>query len=146
MSRQRARERALPRSVRPHDRVHLAGVHREVHATEDLLILGPDFQITHFQHRHRFESVNLDGRSEDRPLQVEVRHVDPTPVLLRVSVSPWPLRSCVNPYPTEPSNEIPNSFCASTANSIGSSRKTSLQKPLTIMLMASSLAMPRCSQ
>ena len=36
-----------------------------------------------------------------------------------------------------------SSFCASTANSIGSSRNTSLQKPLTIMFTASSVEMPR---
>ena len=38
----------------------------------------------------------------------------------------------VVPQPTEPSNEIPNSFCASTANSIGSCCSTSLAKPFTI--------------
>ena len=32
-------------------------------------------------------------------------------------------------YPTLPSRLTPSSFCASTANSMGSSRKTSLQKP-----------------
>jgi hypothetical protein len=36
-----------------------------------------------------------------------------------------------------------SSFCASTANSIGSSLKTSLQKPLTIIDTASSSVMPR---
>ena len=41
--------------------------------------------------------------------------------------------------PTDPSSLTLSSFCASTANSIGSSRKTSLQKPLTIMLTASSV-------
>ena len=49
-------------------------------------------------------------------------------------------------YPTLPSRLTPSSFCASTANSIGSSRKTSLQKPLTIMLTAFSAEMPRCLQ
>ena len=49
-------------------------------------------------------------------------------------------------YPTDPSSETLSSFCASTANSIGSSRKTSLQKPLTIMLTASSAVSPRCRQ
>ena len=47
-------------------------------------------------------------------------------------------------YPTLPSSEIPISFCASTANSIGSSWMTSLTKPLTISAIASSSGMPRC--
>ena len=50
------------------------------------------------------------------------------------------------PQPTLPSNEIPISFCASTANSIGSSFITSLQKPLTISDTASSSLSPRCRQ
>ena len=41
-----------------------------------------------------------------------------------------------------PSRQTPSSFCASTANSMGSSLKTSLQKPFTIMLTASSAEMP----
>ena len=47
-------------------------------------------------------------------------------------------------HPTLPSRLTPNSFCASTANSIGSSRNTSLQKPLTLMPTASSVLKPRC--
>ena len=41
-------------------------------------------------------------------------------------------------HPTEPSNEIPNSFCASTANSIGSCCSTSRAKPFTISATAAS--------
>src|SRR5262249_37595887 len=48
------------------------------------------------------------------------------------------------PYPTLPSRLTPSSFWASTANSIGSSLNTSLQKPFTIMLTASSVPIPRC--
>ena len=48
--------------------------------------------------------------------------------------------------PTDPSRLIPMSFCASTANSIGSSFITSLQKPFTISDTASSSAIPRCRQ
>src|SRR6185437_9988467 len=47
-------------------------------------------------------------------------------------------------YPTAPSRLTPSSFCASTANSIGSSLKTSLQKPFTIIDTASSGDNPRC--
>ena len=49
-------------------------------------------------------------------------------------------------YPTLPSRLTPRSFCASTANSIGSSRNTSLQKPFTIRLIASSVDSPRWRQ
>ena len=49
-------------------------------------------------------------------------------------------------YPTLPSRLTPRSFWASTANSIGSSRNTCLQKPLTIIFTASSGEMPRCRQ
>ena len=49
-------------------------------------------------------------------------------------------------YPTLPSREIDTSFCASTANSIGSSCKTCLQKPLTINETASSWLKPLCLQ
>src|SRR2546425_1927560 len=50
--------------------------------------------------------------------------------------------------PTVPSRArlTPISFWASTANSIGSFRKTCLQKPLTIMFVASSGVMPRVWQ
>jgi len=49
-------------------------------------------------------------------------------------------------YPTEPSSEIPTSFWASTANSIGSCCSTSRQKPLTTRATASSSPMPRWRQ
>src|SRR5690606_26666604 len=47
-------------------------------------------------------------------------------------------------HPTLPSRLMPMSFCASTANSIGSFWITSLTKPLTISAIASSSGMPRC--
>src|SRR4029450_10675751 len=49
----------------------------------------------------------------------------------------------LTPYPTDPSRLTLNSFCASTANSIGSSRKNSLQTPLPMLLDASSGHTPR---
>ena len=49
-------------------------------------------------------------------------------------------------YPTLPSRLTLSSFWASTANSIGSSRKTSLQNPLTMRLTASSVDSPRWRQ
>ncbi len=47
-------------------------------------------------------------------------------------------------YPTDPSSEMPSSFCASTANSIGSCCSTSRAKPLTISATAASESSPRC--
>src|SRR3546814_15082329 len=44
----------------------------------------------------------------------------------------------VSHHPTEPSRLTSSNFFASPANSIGSSRKTCLQKPSTIRLTASS--------
>ena len=52
MARQRARQRALPGAVGPHDGVDFAPVDREVDAAEDLLVLGADFEISDFQHCH----------------------------------------------------------------------------------------------
>src|SRR6267378_393782 len=46
-------------------------------------------------------------------------------------------------HPTLPSRLMPSSRVASTANSIGSSLKTSLQNPLTIIDTASSAESPR---
>src|SRR5262249_10279786 len=49
-------------------------------------------------------------------------------------------------HPTLPSRLIEISFCASTANSIGSCCSTSLTKPLTTSATASSSVSPRCMQ
>lgn len=49
-------------------------------------------------------------------------------------------------HPTAPSSDTSSSFLASTANSIGSSRNTDLQKPSTIIETASSSPMPRLRQ
>ena len=48
--------------------------------------------------------------------------------------------------PTLPSKLTSMSFCASTANSMGSSLNAFLQKPFTIMEIASSVEMPRWLQ
>src|SRR6266513_146943 len=101
-------ERALSRTVRPHDRVHLTGAHREVDSFENF---SP-----------------LHGR-------VKILDLEQDP-----SRFPFPLAR----HPTLPSRLMPSSRCASTANSIGSSLKTSLQKPFTIIDTASSADSPRC--
>src|SRR5271163_3148086 len=49
-------------------------------------------------------------------------------------------------HPTLPSRLMAISFCASTANSIGSCWSTSRTKPLTISAVASSPDSPRCRQ
>ena len=49
----------------------------------------------------------------------------------------------IDAHPTLPSRLIPSSFCASTANSIGSCFNTSRAKPLTISATALSASSPR---
>src|SRR5665647_5843 len=59
------------------------------------------------------------------------------------------LQQCLailNNHPTLPSSLSPSNLVASTANSIGSWRNTSLQKPLMIIETASSAPMPRCAK
>ena len=99
-------EGALARTVRPHDRVHLAALHPEVEALEDLGAIDGRVQAAHVQQR----------------------------------------RAVLQDHPTLPSSLRPSSLVASTANSIGSWRNTSLQKPLMIIETASSAPMPRCAK
>jgi hypothetical protein len=69
-----------------------------------------------------------------------------------LGTAPYPFSFGVNQnsfttnQPTEPSSEIEISFCASTANSIGSCCSTSFTKPLTTRPTASSWLSPRCTQ
>ena len=49
-------------------------------------------------------------------------------------------------HPTDPSSEMPISFCVSAMNSIGSCCSTSRTKPLTISATASSCERPRDMQ
>ena len=49
-------------------------------------------------------------------------------------------------HPTDPSSEMPISFCVSAMNSIGSCCNTSRTKPLTISATASSCERPRDMQ
>ena len=66
-----------------------------------------------------------------------------------VGTAPYPFNFGTNQnlfmtnYPTDPSSEIEISFCASTANSIGSCCSTSFTKPLTTRPTASSCDRPR---
>ena len=90
------REGALARSVRPHERLHLARLELETEAPEDLVVADFGVEVRDGEHQ-----------------------------------------------PTLPSRLTPRSFCASTANSMGSSLKTVLQNPFTIIETASSAVRPR---
>ena len=91
----------------------------------------------------KLKTVNENVPASAACSDVGQTDIDPDLALLASNLS---IELHVTSYPTLPSSEIPSSFWASTANSIGSSRKTSLQKPLTIMLTASSVEMPRWLQ
>ena len=41
---------ALARAVGAHDGVHLAGIHRQVHALQDLLVFNRDVKVAYFKH------------------------------------------------------------------------------------------------
>ena len=119
-------QRRFAGAVRSHDGVHLALVHGKRKPVEDLAILDPNLQIFDFEQCHYRCSVFPCARGAP---QVACRE---------------PPR--IGRYPTEPSSEIEISFCASTANSIGSCCSTSLTKPLTTRPTASSCDSPRCTQ
>src|SRR5690606_17757206 len=87
---------------------------RPVRAHDGVHLARIDRQVDAFQY---FLALNADSKA----LYLK-QHMFPSALGSRLSAA----------YPTDPSRLIESSFCASTANSIGSSRKTSLQKPLTI--------------
>src|SRR6266496_3850346 len=82
------------------------------------------------------------SQSPHRYAAAQMPETDVGPALIRARTP----RYMTYAYPTLPSKLTPSNFCASTANSIGSSLNTSLQNPLTIMLIASSNAIPRVLQ
>ena len=138
-------ERRLAGAVRAHDGRDLALLDGQVETVEDLLALDLDVQIFDFKKRHlsfRF-SPRLRNR---RSRRLEGRG----PLVSRLHPSS---RALMRPpqnegihQPTDPSSLIEISFCASTANSIGSCCSTSLTKPLTTSAVASSADMPRLWQ
>ncbi len=129
MSGEHLRQRALAGPVRAHDGMHLAGVDGEGDAPEDFLVPGGSVQILDFEQACSplMSKVKVEGPVSRRPYAVAAFDFRPSTL-----------------YPTLPSRLTPSSFCASTANSIGSSLKTSLQKPFTIIEMAFSVLRPRC--
>ena len=114
-------QRALAAAVRAHDGVDFAGVDGQVDAFEDLLALHAGAEVFDFENGLLVHGELIEIR--DRFVWIEL--------------------PC---QPTLPSRLTPRSFCASTANSIGSSLNTSLQKPFTIMFTASCVEMPRWLQ
>src|SRR5262249_9181358 len=114
MSGQHLRERALAGAVGAHDGMYLTGVHGESDSAKDLFVSRRGVKVTNFQH--------YSGSPKGERVKDEGERA----------------------YPTLPSRLTPRSFCASTANSMGSSLKTSLQKPFTIIEIAFSVFRPRC--
>src|SRR5690606_35483738 len=102
----------LAGAVGAHDGVHLARLDLQREALEDFL--AGDAGVEVFDLEHGIGDSGLGEGSGRRR----------------------------RPQPTLPSSETSSSFLASTANSIGSSRKTCLQKPSTISETASSSEMP----
>ena len=81
-------------------------------------------------------------RSTYHPSEV-LTPCSPTP-LIHSRNNPRPLERKEKNHPTLPSSLMFISWLTSAANSIGSSLKTSLQKPLMIIDTASSGSIPRC--
>src|SRR5437588_12141332 len=91
---------------------------------------------------YHYESANQNHKEKDDNKRVAL----PCRRYRAVSSQFWPEPKLVHCYPTLPSKLIEISFCASTANSIGSCCSTSLTKPLTTSPTASSCDSPRCTQ
>src|SRR5882724_5045947 len=90
-------------------------------------------------------------RGQDKHIDQAQRlvHVPAEPARLRpalVTIDRFPMFLARYVHPTAPSSETSSNFFASTANSIGNSLNTCLQKPSTIIDTASSSAMPRLRQ
>src|SRR6185369_6367252 len=95
---------------------------------------------------HNFVSLIGDGRAIDfRPLVDRIGlggiadfdgHAVATAFAGDTMVAATTIAAMSIHHPTLPSKLIPNSFCASTANSIGSCLSTSRAKPLTISATA----------
>ena len=77
-----------------------------------------------------------------RPLRISLSSMRALRPRTSSSAAPFGLLA----HPTLPSRLMPRSFCASTANSMGSSLRTCRAKPLTIIETASSSLMPRWRQ
>src|SRR5690606_27550666 len=114
-------QRRLAGAVGPHQRVHLAGLQLQRQALEDFLAGDAGVEVFDLQH---------------------VGWSLVCPCLLPPSRPRGEGRGRAG-QPTAPSRLTSSRALASTANSIGSSRKTCLQKPSTIIDTASSSPIPR---
>jgi hypothetical protein len=145
-------QRRFAGAVGAHDRGDLAVFDGEVQAIDDLLVLVSDFddEIANFEHFLSPSVIPCAVQREAFAPQTRDRNVQLSQILKTVphlrggTIVPHVRDD--RPYPTDPSSEIVISFCASTANSIGSCCSTSLTKPLTISATASSAGRPRCWQ
>ena len=90
--------------------------------------------------------VELEGVLDDPAPSAPLTTLGDSAMSFNARVWINPQETGAGGQPTLPSSEIATSFCASTANSIGSSCSTSLQKPLTMSAVASSSSRPRCMQ
>ena len=126
---------ALARAVRPHDRVHLAGPDHEVHAVEDRIAVHGDVETGDFEKGCGHGQLGCGGA---RGLRRGLRAGRAARARRRLAPS--------GVQPIAPSRLTLRRLRASTANSIGSSLNTSLQKPFTIIETASSADSPRLMQ
>ena len=132
---------ALARAVRPHDRVHLAGPDHEVHPVEDRIAVHGDVETGDFEKGCGHGRLGCGGaRGLRRGLGAG-----------RDGRRGWGGRGGgrgppSGVQPIAPSRLTLRRLRASTANSIGSSLNTSLQKPFTIIETASSADSPRLMQ
>src|SRR4029079_8866983 len=138
------REGRLARTVGAHDGVDAAPADRKLEPVEDLLAVDLDVQVFYFPQMHSNDFLARPGT----PLKAACRRVTEFAVHPRPSRRPLRglLRMGLYRQPTLPSKLIEISFCASTANSMGSCCSTSLTKPLTTSATASSAERPRCRQ
>src|SRR4051794_1522173 len=140
-------EGRLARTVGTHYGVDAAPADRKLEPIEDILAVDLDVQVFYFQQMHSNDFLAFNPCSET-PLKAACRRVPSS--LFNPRPSRRPLRGLLRMrayrQPTLPSKLIEISFCASTANSIGSCCSTSLTKPLTTRPTASSWLKPRCTQ
>ena len=141
------RERRLARAVRAHDGVHLPF---STVRSRPLRIFLPSTSTCRFlisSRCIRIDFLALIPRPEDAAKAACRRSTEFAVIRILRDGRYAASSGCgLHRQPTLPSRLIEISFCASTANSIGSCCSTSLTKPLTTSATASSADRPRCRQ
>ena len=141
-------QRRLARAVRPHDRMHLARGHAERQAVEDRLVGDRRVEVFNLEHRlsrpvHADRPSRCAERFAAQIRSMPVAESDACRGVQSARQSTIAIDGHARRHhPTLPSRLIPSSFCASTANSIGSCFSTSRAKPLTISATAASCVEP----